>query len=156
MVFDVLIRVGIQRQRSRDSPSERLLTVGSYSAAAARQTHPARKASPPSGVTAPKIVIPVVASTYRLPEKRAMPAVKHQPAAGIRRPSTRPAMRCHEQDRDRVVHVVARPGFEDAKHLGREAAAKCMGTERAHGDAERACHRTNQEEGSIHDGIIWL
>ncbi len=42
--------------------------------------HPRRKATPPMGVMAPSHFIPVVAMTYRLPEKRMIPTKNPQPA----------------------------------------------------------------------------
>jgi len=44
----------------------------------ASQPHPARKQSPPSGVTAPSQRVSVSASKYKLPEKIIMPAVNNQ------------------------------------------------------------------------------
>src|SRR3954466_13529977 len=49
-------------------------------AAKARHAQPARNNRPPIGVTAPRIVTPVTASRYKLPEKNTIPATKHQPA----------------------------------------------------------------------------
>ncbi|MNW13370.1 hypothetical protein D3C71_2113120 [compost metagenome] len=49
-------------------------------ASQARLTHPAMKQTPPSGVMAPRIVIPDILSTYRLPENSTVPAISSQPA----------------------------------------------------------------------------
>ncbi len=43
-----------------------------------------RKATPPSGVMAPRMRVPVPASRYRLPLKSTMPANMSQPATGSR------------------------------------------------------------------------
>jgi hypothetical protein len=46
----------------------------------ARQIHPARNATPPSGVIAPSQRTPDSASAYRLPEKSTVPARNSHPA----------------------------------------------------------------------------
>lgn len=45
--------------------------------------HPTRNDNPPKGVIAPKILICVIARTYRLPENNTIPKIKNKPAKGI-------------------------------------------------------------------------
>ena len=42
--------------------------------------HPAKNATPPIGVTAPKMLMPVKLNTYKLPEKIIIPASIKYPA----------------------------------------------------------------------------
>ena len=55
-------------------------------AATAKQTQPARKASPPMGVIAPSQRTPEMLRMYKLPEKMTMPAMKSQPAELVSAP----------------------------------------------------------------------
>src|SRR5687767_229080 len=49
--------------------------------AQASTSHPAMKAAPPTGVTAPSQRCPLTASKYRVPQKTTVPAMKSQPAS---------------------------------------------------------------------------
>ena len=57
--------------------------------AAARESQPAMKQAPPSGVMAPNARMPVSAMAYSEPEKRMVPATKSQPLAVTSGPGQR-------------------------------------------------------------------
>lgn len=52
----------------------------------ANNIHPVRKAIPPIGVMAPKVLTPVKAMTYKLPEKKIIPMKRAHPAHVISPP----------------------------------------------------------------------
>ena len=52
-------------------------------AAHAKQTQPAKKDNPPSGVIIPSHLVPLTLIRYRLPEKRTVPMTKSHPPVVI-------------------------------------------------------------------------
>ena len=124
------------------------------SAATISSAQPARNASPPSGVIIPRLVTPVSASAYKLPENRTIPSANSQPPARSRR-SSEAERDGGDQDRECVVHLVADPGFERGQHLGREPAAQAVRAKRAEPDPDEAGHCTDRRSvRSISDDCI--
>ena len=125
-------------------------------AATARQAQPRRKATPPIGVTGRQ------GSSRRstragtsCPENSTIPEVNNQPAATRERlPFDARQNGGRRHQRERVVQVIPHAGLEHAEHLGREAAAQAVRSERAQCHAHTASQRSNQEEGSVHTRII--
>ena len=100
----------------------------------------ARKATPPSGVTAPSQCVPVSASRYRLPEKH--DAGEHHQTGG--RQQGRAIARAEQGDRQnaqRMDQMVQHARLPDGEQLGADDALEPVRAEgaRAHGHHEVQC-----------------
>ena len=80
--------------------------------------------TPPIGVIMPSFLMPVAASTYRLPEKISEPT-QERPAGDLKRGSVAAArgQQAHGQNGQGTIGVVVRGGLEDPlRPLGRQRA----------------------------------
>lgn len=66
-------------------PESLLLQYHFRKTANIKHAHPAMNANPPIGVNAPSQRMPVILRMYKLPEKTAMPPMKHHPAAVVKK-----------------------------------------------------------------------
>ena len=104
------------------------------------------KATPPMGVMAPSMRLPVTASRYRLPEKITMPASRTAQTVAARGFGKRAGARQNGDDQNpqRVDEVVEDRLFVDAHGIVVQAAAQPVRAKRAQDHGQR------QQNGSRH------
>ena len=102
--------VGARARGRANPPGTPRRRVGSPRRARARRSGPGRRGFPKRG---------------------RCPLTKHQPAAVVRLPGQRVAAHAAAHERQRVVHLVSRPGLEDGEEVGAELRPERMGPEGA-------------------------